>query len=85
LRHGNNNVRFLAERRLRLRAGPMRQRQGHFMPEALLKSQFAALELLLKTKRILSPWILRRRLPPSCHKVFRCYNTMISRMFPHDY
>ncbi len=46
LRHGNNNVRFLwLKGDYDCVLGRMRQRQGHFMPEALLQSQFAALEL----------------------------------------
>lgn len=46
LRHGNNNVRFLwLKGDYACVLDRMRQRQGHFMPEALLQSQFAALEL----------------------------------------
>jgi gluconokinase len=46
LRHGNHNVRFLwLKGDYDCVLDRMRQRQGHFMPEALLKSQFAALEL----------------------------------------
>lgn len=46
LRQGNNNVRFLwLKGDYDCVLDRMRQRQGHFMPEALLQSQFAALEL----------------------------------------
>jgi gluconokinase len=46
LRQGNNNVRFLwLKGDYNCVLDRMRQRQGHFMPEALLQSQFAALEL----------------------------------------
>lgn len=46
LRRGNNNVRFLwLKGDYACVLDRMRQRQGHFMPEALLQSQFAALEL----------------------------------------
>ena len=46
LRHGNSNVRFLwLKGEYSCVLDRMRQRQGHFMPEALLQSQFAALEL----------------------------------------
>lgn len=46
LRLGNNNVRFLwLKGDYNCVLDRLRQRQGHFMPEALLQSQFAALEL----------------------------------------
>lgn len=46
LRQGNSNVRFLwLKGDYACVLDRMRQRQGHFMPEALLQSQFAALEL----------------------------------------
>ncbi|MDR3433480.1 MAG: gluconokinase [Rouxiella aceris] len=46
LRQGNNNVRFLwLKGDYNCVLDRLRQRQGHFMPEALLQSQFAALEL----------------------------------------
>ena len=46
LRQGNNNVRFLWQKGdYNCVLDRLRQRQGHFMPEALLQSQFAALEL----------------------------------------
>lgn len=45
LRTGNNNVRFVwLKGDYDVVLNRMRQRKGHFMPEALLKSQFAALE-----------------------------------------
>lgn len=45
LRAGNNNVRFIwLKGDYECVLDRMRQRKGHFMPEALLKSQFAALE-----------------------------------------
>lgn len=45
LRQGNSRLQFLWLRGdYACVLGRMRQRQGHFMPEALLQSQFAALE-----------------------------------------
>ncbi|MGB7802057.1 gluconokinase [Buttiauxella sp.] len=45
LRAGNSNVRFVwLKGDYEVVLNRMRQRKGHFMPEALLQSQFAALE-----------------------------------------